>query len=147
MVRVGEREGEKHQCMCGCLLRPPHYPTGDLACNPDMCPDLELNQWSFGLQSGAQSTETHQPGQVSTDWSMTGQRVFNHCSWSWTCPSGFVAFLGLERKYKWGLDVISVLGHCVQSHSLIVWLSVSGFLFYLTKNFPSFLLSCLNTMA
>ena len=25
-------------------------PTGDLACNPGMCPDWESNQWPFGLQ-------------------------------------------------------------------------------------------------
>ena len=31
-------------------------PTGDLACNPGMCPDWELNQQPFGLQAGAQNT-------------------------------------------------------------------------------------------
>ena len=38
-------------------------PTGDLACNPGMCPDWELNQQPFGSQTGTQSTEAHQPGQ------------------------------------------------------------------------------------
>ena len=33
--------------MCGCLL---HAPTGDLACNPGMCPDWESNQPPFGSQ-------------------------------------------------------------------------------------------------
>ena len=28
-------------------------PTGDLACNPGMCPDWELKLRSFGLQAGA----------------------------------------------------------------------------------------------
>ena len=37
-------------------------PTGDLAHNPGMCPDWESNQWPFGTQAGAQSTEPHQPG-------------------------------------------------------------------------------------
>ena len=37
-------------------------PTGDLACNPGMCPDWKLNQRPFALQAGAQSTELHQPG-------------------------------------------------------------------------------------
>ena len=37
-------------------------PTGDLAHNPGMCPDWEWNQRPFGSQSGAQSTELHQPG-------------------------------------------------------------------------------------
>ena len=41
-----------------------HTPThaGDLAHNPGMCPDWESNQQPFGSQSGAQSTEPHQPG-------------------------------------------------------------------------------------
>ena len=56
--REGEREGEKHQCIVAS-----HTPCiGDLACNPGMCPDWELNQPPFGLQAGIQSTELHQPG-------------------------------------------------------------------------------------
>ena len=35
----GEREGEKHQC----VLASHAPPTGDLALNPDMCLDWELN--------------------------------------------------------------------------------------------------------
>ena len=54
----GEREGEKP---CVVVSHIPH--TGDLAHNPDMCPDWESNQWPFGSQAGAQSTEPHQPGQ------------------------------------------------------------------------------------
>ena len=38
--RVGEREGEKHQC----VVASHESPTGDLACNPGMCPDWELNR-------------------------------------------------------------------------------------------------------
>ena len=35
MGREGEREGEKHPCVVAS-----HTPsTGDLACNPGMCPD------------------------------------------------------------------------------------------------------------
>ena len=37
--REGEREGEKHQCVVASLVTP----TGDLAHNPDMCPDWEWN--------------------------------------------------------------------------------------------------------
>ena len=37
---------------------------GNLVCHPGMCPDWELNQQPFALQSGAQSTEPHQPGPV-----------------------------------------------------------------------------------
>ena len=40
-----------------------HVPPGDLAHNPGMCPDWELNQRPFGLQAGTQPTEPHQPGQ------------------------------------------------------------------------------------
>ena len=56
---MGEREGEKHQCVVASHVPP----TGDLAChNPGMCPDWELNQQPFGSQASAQSTERHQPG-------------------------------------------------------------------------------------
>ncbi|KAF6109587.1 hypothetical protein HJG60_010847 [Phyllostomus discolor] len=38
-VREGETEGEKYQCVLA--SRTP--PAGDLACNPGVCPDWELN--------------------------------------------------------------------------------------------------------
>ena len=44
--REGEREGEKHQCVVA--SRAPG--TGDLACNPGMCPDWELNWRPPSLQ-------------------------------------------------------------------------------------------------
>ena len=53
-----EKEGEKHQCVFASRVPP----TGDLACNPGMCPDWESNWRPFGLQAGTQSTEPHQPG-------------------------------------------------------------------------------------
>ena len=37
-------------------------PSRDLARNPGMCPDWELNWQSFGSQASTQSTEPHQPG-------------------------------------------------------------------------------------
>ena len=37
-------------------------PAGDLASNPDMCSDWEMNRQPFGSQASAQSTEPHQPG-------------------------------------------------------------------------------------
>ena len=43
------REGEKHQCVVDSHVPP----TGDLARNPGMCPDWELNRRPFGLQAGA----------------------------------------------------------------------------------------------
>ena len=39
--REGEIEGEKHQCVAASHAPP----TGDLAHNPGMCPDWELNRW------------------------------------------------------------------------------------------------------
>ena len=41
-----------------------HPLTGDLACNPGMCPDWALNWRPFGLQARTQSTEPHQPGLI-----------------------------------------------------------------------------------
>ena len=56
--REGETEGEKNQCVVA--SRAP--PTGDLACNPGVCPDGESNQRPFGSQARTPSTELHQPG-------------------------------------------------------------------------------------
>ena len=54
--REGERKGEKHQCVVAS-----HAPlTGDLAYNPGMCPDWELNQQPFGSQAG-----THRLSHIS----------------------------------------------------------------------------------
>ena len=55
--RGGEREGEKYQCMVA-SCKPP---TGDLARNPDLCPDWESNWQPFSLQARTQSTDLHQP--------------------------------------------------------------------------------------
>ena len=55
--KEGER-GEKHQCVVASHAPP----TGDLACNPCVCPNWELNWRPFGSQDGTQSTEPHQPG-------------------------------------------------------------------------------------
>ena len=41
-----EREGEKYQCVVASRMPP----TGDLACNPGMCPGWEENWWPFGSQ-------------------------------------------------------------------------------------------------
>ena len=37
-------------------------PTGNLACQPGMCPDWDSNQQTFGSKAGTQLTEPHQPG-------------------------------------------------------------------------------------
>ena len=56
--REEERDGEKHQCVVASHMPP----TGDLAHNPGMCPDWELNYQPSGSQAGTQSTEPLQPG-------------------------------------------------------------------------------------
>ena len=39
-LKEGEQEGEKHQCVVASRVPP----TGDLACDPGMCPDWESDQ-------------------------------------------------------------------------------------------------------
>ena len=56
--KEGEREGEKHRPVVSYMS-----PTRNLAHNPGMCPDWELNWWHFGSQASTQSTKPHQPGQ------------------------------------------------------------------------------------
>ena len=58
--REGEREGEKHQCVFASGMPS----TGELVCNPGMCPDWESNMRPFASQACTQSTELHQPGQM-----------------------------------------------------------------------------------
>ena len=53
----GGRKGEKHHSVAFHMP-----PAGDLAYNPGMCPDQELNQQLFGVQAVAQSVEPYQPG-------------------------------------------------------------------------------------
>ena len=67
--REGEREGEKHWCVVASCVPP----AGDLAYNPGVCPDRELNQKPFGLQASTQATEPHQPGQ---EWVLKGIKVY-----------------------------------------------------------------------
>ena len=52
-------EGEKHQCV---IAFHAWVPTRDLAHNPGMCPDWELNWQPFGWQACTQSTEPHHQG-------------------------------------------------------------------------------------
>ena len=51
----GGRKRGRGTSMCGCLLR---TPTGNLVCNPGMCPE------TLWFTACAQSTEPHQPGQL-----------------------------------------------------------------------------------
>ena len=49
----GVRERGRETSMCGAPHTPP---TGDLACNPGLCPEWEWNQPPFGSQAGPQPT-------------------------------------------------------------------------------------------
>ena len=62
IFRKWRKEGERKRKKPQCVVASPVSPTGDLACNPGMCPDWESNQRSFGSQAGTQCTEPHQPG-------------------------------------------------------------------------------------
>ena len=64
--REGEREGEKYQCVVASCTSC----TRDLACNPGMWPDWELNRRPFGSQADTQYTEPHQLGQVLLQYSI-----------------------------------------------------------------------------
>ena len=50
--RKGESKGEKHQCVVASCMPS----TRNLARNPGVHPDRELNQQLFGSQAGTQST-------------------------------------------------------------------------------------------
>ena len=53
--RAREGEREKHWCVRLIASRTPS--SGDLACNPGMCPDQDSNRQLFGLPASAQPTE------------------------------------------------------------------------------------------
>ena len=53
----GRKRAKKHQCVVVSCAPP----TGDLACNPGMCPDWESNQTPFGSQ-WCSTTEPFEPG-------------------------------------------------------------------------------------
>ena len=78
--REGKREREGNINVWLPFTCPPP-PTGDLAWNPGMCPDQELNWRAFDSKSGTQSTVPHQPGPECTSYS---PHLFTH---SPTCPS------------------------------------------------------------
>ena len=63
-LELEEKGRRKRNIMCkrNRLVASLTPPSGDLACNPSMCPDWESNQQPFNPQAGTQSTEPHQPG-------------------------------------------------------------------------------------
>ena len=60
----GERREKERERNINVWLLLECHPTRDLACNPGMCSDWEVNWWPFGSQGSPQSIELHQPGPV-----------------------------------------------------------------------------------
>ena len=56
MGKEEEKEGNINWFPFACAL------TRDQTCNPGMCPDRELNQWSYAMWNDTQPTKTHQSG-------------------------------------------------------------------------------------
>ena len=54
------REGKRETSVYGRNID--LLPTGNLAHNPGVCPEWEMNPQSFSLQASTQSTEPHPPG-------------------------------------------------------------------------------------
>ena len=55
------------------MVASPAPPIRDLACNPGMCPNWDLNWRPFDSQAGAQSTEPQQPGLFhGFEWKVKG---------------------------------------------------------------------------
>ena len=70
MVKGG-REGKEHQCVVAY-----HVPsTGDLACNPGICPDWESNQQPFGLQPALNPLSYTSQGPLCT---LLPKVIYNH---------------------------------------------------------------------
>ena len=76
----------------------PMPPTGDLALNPSMCPDWELNQQPFGSQVGTQSTEPHQTGLVHITYIYYGLHVCVPLKFIYRNPS-----LYYDNIWRWEL--------------------------------------------
>ena len=60
--RGWKRESNIDACETHQLVASPTPATGNLAHNPDLCPDQELNQWPFSLRDDAQPIEPYQSG-------------------------------------------------------------------------------------
>ena len=100
--REGEREGEKHQCVVASHIPP----TGDLACNAGICPDWESNWRPFGLQTGTQFMEPHQPGLIETfltphfTWLISILLPPPHCQACVLHRKAFIVFVRRVRCYS-----------------------------------------------
>ena len=64
LERRREGEGRRETSLCGCPCVPP---TGDLAYNPGLCPDWELNRQLFGSQAGTHSIPWATPARAEVN--------------------------------------------------------------------------------
>ena len=91
-------------------------PTGNLAHNPGMSHDGELNQQPFSLQAGAQSTEPHQPGlkilPIFERWDVTFFRKAFQISSTRNVTCGHLYYIYHILNF--------IIGICVQSLSLLL---------------------------
>ena len=95
--------------------------TGDLARNSGMCPRRGWNQRPFDLQAGSQSTELHQPGQLSVNSKDKPEIHFNlFLYWSLIVKSGVlrnfqIAYMkGEKANYALGRQFKDV--SCLHKH-------------------------------
>ena len=80
---------------------PLHLPSaGDMACNPGMCPDWELNWQPFGLQAGTQSSEPYQPGLQTSIILISKTRFMTKVFFSKNNQSF------LKNEYMYGTNII-----------------------------------------
>ena len=118
----GRRKVEKHQCVVASCMSP----TGELAHNPGMCPDWELNLWPFGLQPSTQSTELHQPGQGQHFSSLKNKlALLKNQQFSSRLAS---SLHGKDKEYVF----CQHLG-CVSTKGLIPWLGAMCFMIMRSK--------------
>ena len=99
----GRKKRGRETSICGCLL---HAPTGDLACNPGMCPDWEWYRRPFASQAGTQSTELHQPGLIFIFLILYKNAFFQGCTLEFT--KDFIYAISLSTQQPGSSPILQV---------------------------------------
>ena len=111
--REREREGEKHQC----VVAPPMPPTGDLACNPAMCPDAAGNWTGDPLLRSLMLSPLNHTSQASFVF-LTMLLIFFFLCWKQVLFWTWRVIFGRHQYEKGGKEwricglCISPLFHC-----------------------------------